>query len=465
MTAFDKINNKKVVFFTYFQLLDLFLDHKNILKLNQAEYLKYLEDIQWETDYHVYTFSVLKDIEKLISNGQLQSNLFAWFDQNASGPSIISILSNSEKLAHFCNIITVRDKKMDYETLTRNCIYSEFLKHCNDTIPGLNNNKFSDFKFDRKWAKYILMTHYYNAGLKTAARLSSEWIIEKDFDDIQIKKYEEFFNKQSSVIKGIKKALLSFCPQGTKLADFFRKVAIILVCDKTKFKSLTEIDRQVIFELRKELLKEGVPKNDTERFFGFGFCTLRIVTPFGTKLQYSTLDKNPALMKQFTSYKAKSGSAFEQFQNSRARLFDYKQLIGSFLVNFIHSCDASILQQLVKWFHTKYPDKTIATVQDCFGTDFALINETSKQIKYCYYQLGFDDQENLINKCIIEPNFRRGIILKKSDTDGIYLENLTHPIMKILNRQFSEDFPKKNNILVKHETSVINSCYWYPYSD
>ena len=173
MTSLDKIQGKKLVFYNYFDLMKIFLDNLDILELDPKDYCKHLETLQWETDYMVYSFTVLNDIKTFINEGKLESGNFAWFDQTASGPSIIAILSNSEKLAYYSNMTTVGDKQ-NYQELQRNCIYSEFLNHCNASIPSLNNANFADFKFDRKWAKYTLMSHYYSAGLRTISQLVSD---------------------------------------------------------------------------------------------------------------------------------------------------------------------------------------------------------------------------------------------------------------------------------------------------
>ena len=42
MTTFDVICGEKLCYKNYFQLLDLFLENKNLIHLNQFEYLKYL---------------------------------------------------------------------------------------------------------------------------------------------------------------------------------------------------------------------------------------------------------------------------------------------------------------------------------------------------------------------------------------------------------------------------------------
>ena len=114
------------------------------------------------------------------------------------------------------------------------------------------------------------------------------------------------------------------------------------------FLKLTKEERQVIIDFRVQLLEEGATEQDANRFCGFGFNSLVILSPFGTKIEYSLLDQDPALVVQFTNFRPHAGSVFNQFNNRKARLLDRKQMVRSFLVNFIHSCDASILQQLVK---------------------------------------------------------------------------------------------------------------------
>lgn len=290
----------------------------------------------------------MSDIKQLIVTSETKSGVFAWFDQTASGPSIIAILSNSEKLAYYCNMTTVSNEHMDFRILQRNCIYSEFLRHCNANVPSLNGVNFADFNFDRKWAKYTLMTHYYSAGLETASRLASDWVTGKNLSNEDIEKYEGFFNKKSKIVKSIRQALLDFCPQATMLSTFFKKIALVAVCNEELFLKLTKAERQVIIDFRVQLLGEGATEEDANRFCGFGFNSLVILSPFGTKIEYSLLDKNPTLMVEFTNFRPKSGSVFAQFNNQKARFLDRKQMVRSFLVNFIHSCDASILQQLVK---------------------------------------------------------------------------------------------------------------------
>ena len=455
MTTFDTICGEKLCHKTYFQLLDLFLENKNLIHLTQCEYLQHLDSAEWETDYAIYSFTILQDIRLLIENGEVTSYNLAWFDQNSSGPSLIAILSNSEKLAYYCNMITVKDINMDYSTLNRECIYTEFLKYCNETISEIDDSEFVDFKFDRKWAKYTLMTHYYSAGLKTASRLVAEWVDEK-IPVEHSKIYEKFFNKNTKAVKEIKNALLTFCPLGTKLNNFFRKVALIVICDKSRFSKLKKAECEIILGFRTQLFQAGLSRDFCDTFFGLGYSSLRVITPFGTKIEYSTADKKHGTDHQYTSFNKNSTSAFSSFNMAKPRKFDVNQLVNSFLVNFIHCCDASILQELTKWFFENHPNSTLATVMDCFGTSYHLINVVSVQIKKCYFSLGFDDCLNLIDKCVLTPN-----IIRVSANNEV----IVCYVYKALKNEYANDFPNENNILIKHKNSFLNSCYWYPFSD
>ena len=239
---------------------------------------------------------------------------------------------------------------MDYSSLKRNCVYTEFLHHCNKVIPALNDIPFSSFNFDRKWAKYTLMTHFYSAGLKTASRLVTDWVNDKISPDL-VEKYENFFSKYSRQVKEIRVALLSFCPWATLLNNYFRKVALITVCNEQIFSKLKKDDCNVILEFRNQLFKAGLSETHCDSFFGLGYLTLRILTPFGVRIEYSTVEKkakkNDTSM-QRTWFKQNSKSAFNSFAFKKAKKFDYKQLIDSFLVHFVHCCDAAILQKLTE---------------------------------------------------------------------------------------------------------------------
>jgi len=53
--------------------------------------------------------------------------------------------------------------------------------------------------------------------------------------DKNIKKYEQFFNKRSPVIRVVPNDLLYFCPLDIELNNFFRKVTFIVVCSEKHF--------------------------------------------------------------------------------------------------------------------------------------------------------------------------------------------------------------------------------------
>ena len=94
---------------------------------------------------------------------------------------------------------------------------------------------------------------------------------------------------------------------------------------------------------------------------------------------------------------------------------------------------------------------------DCFGTSYGLVNKVSIQIKKCYFSLGFDDCLNLIDKCILVPNVKRGASSKNEATSTY--------VYKALKGEYANDFPSEKNLLKKYKSSFLNSCYWYPFSD
>ena len=150
---------------------------------------------------------------------------------------------------------------------------------------------------------------------------------------------------------------------------------------------------------------------------------------------------------------------FTQYQEAKPRNLDKKQMINSFLVMFTHACDASILQELVLNFKEKNPNRIIAPTHDSFGIPYDLVNEYANYIKWCYYNLGFDNHVLLIEKCIIKPNMLNDDLLTESE------KKLEVAVFEILLDLFKYRFPEEDNILTKYKGAVLASCYWYPYSD
>lgn len=91
----------------------------------------------------------------------------------------------------------------------------------------------------------------------------------------------------------------------------------------------------------------------------------------------------------------------------KPKVVSLEQMISSFLVSFIHSCDASILQQTSLKFFRRYGVKTLATVHDSFGSDYESSIELNDSVKESYYDLGLDDNEEIITRCILRPNLCR----------------------------------------------------------
>lgn len=121
---------------------------------------------------------------------------------------------------------------------------------------------------------------------------------------------------------------------------------------------------------------------------------------------------------------------------------------------FIHCCDASIVQAQAQSFFKRCSDATLATIHDCFGTNYDNVNYESCEIKKHYYSLGFDDNEKIIEVCVLRPLVLRNPnnTLEKAAFDALTLE-------------YAACFPKAENILANNKEGVLASCYWYPFSD
>lgn len=142
------------------------------------------------------------------------------------------------------------------------------------------------------------MTHYFSAGLKTASSITEAWVTKKGF---KTETYEKFFTKSTKEVKSIKQALLTFCSKGTKLNLFFKKVALVVLCDAKRYKLLDKKSQLVINSFQDELLTAGISKNIASAFYGLGFSSLIFVSPFGTKVEYSTIEISEEKTKAITS--------------------------------------------------------------------------------------------------------------------------------------------------------------------
>jgi len=125
-------------------------------------------------------------------------------------------------------------------------------------------------------------------------------------------------------------------------------MALIFTCNEKLFAKLSRTDALVIEHFRKQLTQAGLSHKLASQFFGLNQKSLLIISPFGTRIEYSTLKKNIKSRHVKTFYKTNTKSRFGSYHFEEVRVFDHQKLVSSFLVNFIHSCDSSILQQLVK---------------------------------------------------------------------------------------------------------------------
>ena len=76
MTSLDTICGRNTKLFTYFELLDTFLERPRILSVKPENYPIFLKNIGWATKYHVYSYTVLSDLTTLIKTKKLNSYNF-----------------------------------------------------------------------------------------------------------------------------------------------------------------------------------------------------------------------------------------------------------------------------------------------------------------------------------------------------------------------------------------------------
>lgn len=470
MSNFSKIFDEPSFRMTYFDLISQFFE-SNILMIvtDQKSLITFMKTNNWETDNNVLAFIQYDVILKLINGETVDLNIFNYADQSASGIGIAGILSNSRLAAIGTNIINANPDE-------RNCIYSMFKEHLLEQFPS-----FEKYNFNRKWYKFQLMLHQYGAGYKSSAFQSSAWINKNIFDpSFKTKHYVPYelqqlygplMDRNSPVIKMVKEALKTFCPNIEFLTLFFRKIALIILCDKHHWflegkNALSKSDRDAIFWARDILKAHGVPLTEAYKFFGFGLTSLRIISPIGTKIEYYVMTKpkgrpkkrNVTWSRLDQNIRHKSLKSF-QFKDQRA--YDLKNTINSFFVNYIHSADSSVIKLFITQYDKRFSKKIpITFVHDSFGVVLNRFFSAQQIIKECYYTLGFDNHISLLTKGVIEPNFTQSR-LTGANLKIRYFEILKNELIKELTLRF----PVNENILKVHKKSVINSFYWFPAND
>jgi hypothetical protein len=135
---------------TYFLQLEIFVSNMHLLYLTQKNFIHFIRANGWVTKDVLGAFFLLAEIRQMFESSKLESRTFCWFDQNASGPSFMAILANSEKLGELCNITTAPLVEGSFKTLQRFCVYTAFLEHCNRVISDPKIGPFCNFNFDRK---------------------------------------------------------------------------------------------------------------------------------------------------------------------------------------------------------------------------------------------------------------------------------------------------------------------------
>jgi hypothetical protein len=303
------------------------------------------------------------------------------------------------------------------------------------------------------------MAYNYGSGGLSISNTTVDWTEENVFSTFLeepvpaelMSKYETFFNKRSKHIKAIQDSLETFCPKATSLKTWFNKVALILISDEVYFDKLSKKKKAIILDFRIKLEKAGF-KKESEKFFGFGKNNLSIVTATDSEIQYFLTTLPTKLTKIKTYYKEFIQSFFDSFQMRKGTKLDRDKMINSFYVHFIHGMDASIIKMYLDCFYTKFGMCSTSVVHDSFSVTLDKVSAAQNLVKDAYYKLKFDDHVNLINKCIINPNFNNGGSMLKSAGE-------------ILLTEYEQLFPRADNILLKYRKSVTRGFYWFPISD
>ena len=117
---------------TFHEFFEIFTENPILLEFKgrPEEYCEFLEKNNWEVESYIASYFILSELTTLIETGELKTGTLHYFDQNASGPSIISILSNSKKLAMEVNMISEElekpSAKIKFENITSNCVYTGY---------------------------------------------------------------------------------------------------------------------------------------------------------------------------------------------------------------------------------------------------------------------------------------------------------------------------------------------------
>lgn len=162
MSSIDTIDGVKSNQITYKGYLKIFFSSSAIDANTPKKFQDFLVKNNWSCGKQIVAYDQLKAVVRLLHGLKHTCNQFVFFDQSSSGVSILALLCNSAEAAFESNAIN-SDPNM------RNCLYTRFLR----TLLS-KNPTFEKYRFNRKWAKKVVFTHYYGSGLRSIVNATTE---------------------------------------------------------------------------------------------------------------------------------------------------------------------------------------------------------------------------------------------------------------------------------------------------
>ena len=224
MSSIDTIDGVKTNKITYKGYLEIFFSSSVIEAITPEKFQNFLVENNWSCDKQIVAYDQLQAVQHLLYGLEYTCDRFVFFDQSSSGVSILALLCNSEYAAFESNAI-------NGDPNIRNCLYTRFLR----TLLS-KNPTFEKYRFDRKWAKKVVFTHYYGSGLRSVVNATTEWVKNHSMFGKETSTLHTPFNYIfSPEIRIVKKSLRMFCYKIQWLRSFFLKIAFILLCNKKRF--------------------------------------------------------------------------------------------------------------------------------------------------------------------------------------------------------------------------------------
>lgn len=139
MSQFKTIKKEMVSLMTFDNMIHVFMTSSISDISNPESFRNFIKEAQWDTKSPIVAYKILQDFRTLIEGEPLVCNRIVFFDQHASGFSILALLSNSKFGVTEANIFS-------NEISIRSCIYTTFLKSFRKSLRCSIDNDL----FDRK---------------------------------------------------------------------------------------------------------------------------------------------------------------------------------------------------------------------------------------------------------------------------------------------------------------------------